>query len=193
MNMQEEQKLIEKCQNGDFSAFSGLYDAYLSKIYRFVYYRVSHKETAEDLSSQVFLKALKAIGSADFSEKNFSAWLYKIAYNLLIDHYRGNKKDIDLEKAFNLSSDSDLMLDVDKKQRIETLKKAVNILSPKQRDIVIMRVWDELSYKEISVINGDSEDSCKVSFSRSLNKIKESLPLEYFILIFLLNILKTNF
>jgi RNA polymerase sigma-70 factor (ECF subfamily) len=190
MSSQEELSLIRDCQNGNLASFSKLYDFYLDKIYRFVYYRVSHKETAEDLSSQTFLKALKAIGSADFSEKNFSAWIYKIAYNLIIDHYRSDKKEMELDKVLDLSAKENLLEEVDKNKKIELIKKAMTCLSPKQRDVVIMRVWDELSYKEISGISGDSEENCKVIFSRAVSKLKENLPIEYFVLLFALNILK---
>lgn len=190
MSSQEELNLIKDCQNGNLASFSKLYDLYLDKIYRFIYYRVSHKETAEDLSSQTFLKALKAIDSADFSEKNFSAWIYKIAYNLIIDYYRSDKKEMELDKVLNLSTKGSLLEEADKNRKIELIKKAMTFLSPKQRDVIIMRVWDELTYKEISAISGNSEENCKVIFSRAVLKLKESLPVEYFVLLFVLNILK---
>lgn len=190
MSSQEELGLIKDCQNGNLASFSRLYDFYLDKIYRFIYYRVSHKETAEDLSSQTFLKALKAIDSADFSEKNFSAWIYKIAYNLIIDYYRSDKKEMELDKILNLSTKENLLEEADKNRKIELIKKAMSFLSPKQRDIVIMRVWDELTYKEISAISGNSEENCKVIFSRAVLKLKENLPVEHFALLFVLNILK---
>lgn len=192
MSSQEELTLIKQCQNGDLSSFSYLYDLYLEKIYRFIYYRVSHRETAEDLSSQTFLKALKSISSSNFSGKNFSAWLYKIAYNNVIDHYRSNKKEMDLDKVFDLSSDENLPEQTDKNQRIDLIRKATEFLSPKQKDVLIMRVWDELSYKEIALISGDSEENCKVIFSRAVDKLKDSLPLEYFVLLLLLNLFKIN-
>lgn len=190
MSSQEELNLIKQCQEGDLAAFSGIYDLYLERIYRFIYYRVSHKETAEDLSSQTFLKALKAIESADFSSKNFSAWIYKIAYNLIIDYYRADKKEMNLDKILDLSSSDDLLSQADKELKLDLIKKAMEFLSPKQKDVLIMRVWDELSYKEISLISGESEDNCKVIFSRSINKLKENLPLEYMALLLLFNILK---
>ncbi len=190
MSSQEELNLIKNCQNGNLSSFSDLYDSYLDKIYRFIYYRVSHKEIAEDLSSQTFLKALKAIDSADFSEKNFSAWLYRIAYNLVIDYYRSDKKEMSLEKVLDLSTKNNLTEEVDKKRKIELIKGAMKFLSQKQKDVLIMRVWDELSYKEISEISGDSEENCKVIFSRAVLKLKQNLPVDYFILLLILNILK---
>lgn len=190
MSLNEEQNLIKICQNGDLSAFSGLYSLYLDKIYRFIYYRIGHKETTEDITSQVFLKALKNIALSDFSNNNFSAWVYKIAYNLIVDYYRSNKKTIEIEKVFDLSTNLDLLDELDKSKKVKIIKDSLTYLSPKQKDVLIMRVWDELTYKEISEINGESEASCKVAFSRALVKIKENLPLEYFVLLIILNIIK---
>lgn len=190
---QEELSLIKNCQSGDLSSFSVLYDFYLDKIYRFIYYRVSHREVAEDLSSQVFLKAIKAISSADFTDRNFSAWLYKIAYNLIIDHYRSEKKDINIDDVINYFSGQDLLLEVDKNRKVELIKEAMNFLNAKQKNILIMRVWDELSYREISNITGDSEANCKVVFSRTVSKLKDNLPIEYLFVLLIFNILKTKF
>src|SRR3990167_9293693 len=81
--MEDESSYVTKCQAGDTVAFGVLYDYYIDKIYRFVYYKTFVKEVAEDITSDVFHKALVKINSFDSSKGVFSAWLYRIARNAL--------------------------------------------------------------------------------------------------------------
>ena len=96
---QSDHELVAKIQSGEADHFIALYDKYIDKIYRFLLYRIQHAETAEDLTSQTFLKALDNIHAFDASKGTFQAWLYKIAYNSLIDHYRKHKPTLDLSYA----------------------------------------------------------------------------------------------
>ena len=89
----DEKKIIKDCKKGDLEKFSGLYDVYIGKIYRFIFYKTSHKETAEDLTSETFTKALKSIEGFSANKGTFQAWLFRIARNTVIDFYR-TKKDL---------------------------------------------------------------------------------------------------
>ncbi|MBU1203027.1 RNA polymerase sigma factor [Patescibacteria group bacterium] len=173
----EEKQLILNCQNGDSAAFGQLYDKYFQKIYRFIYYKTSHKETSEDLTSLTFSKALEKIQSFDTSSSFFSAWLYKIARNNLIDYYRSNKETTSLEENFMTYDDKKLEENISQKQELEKITEKLDSLSPQQKEIIIMRVWNELSYKEISQIVGKSEGSCKMTFSRAIKQLKLSLTI----------------
>ena len=77
METVSEQEAIERCQRGDLAGFAVLYDSYVKKIYNFVYYKTMHRETAQDLTSQTFLKAVKNIGSFNAAKGSFSSWLYR--------------------------------------------------------------------------------------------------------------------
>ena len=92
----KEQKLIKDCLGGDLKKFGGLYELYIDKIYKFIYFKTHHKETAEDLVSQTFFKALENIKGFDPSKGKFSSWLYRIARNCVIDYYRTKKAKIDI-------------------------------------------------------------------------------------------------
>lgn len=172
--------IIENCQNGRKDDFAYIYDTFVEKIYKFIYYKTGHKETAEDLTSQTFFKALDKIDTFRIND-NFSAWIYCIARNLVIDHYRTKKNDNNIDDMWDLSSDDDMELDIDNKNKILAVKDYLKNLEKEQREIVIMRVWEGLSYKEIAEIIGKSEGSIKMSFSRTIKKLRKEMPLALFI------------
>ena len=166
-------QLVERVQKGDPVAFGALYDEYVKKIYDFIYFRTYHKETAEDLTSITFTKAYQKIGSFSGSKGNFGSWLYRIARNTVIDHYRTHKSTSDILEAYDLSDRTNIEIDFDVQDKLRKVQQYLSGLNPEQRELVIMRVWDGLSYKEISEIMGKSEDALKVSFSRIMAKMKK--------------------
>ena len=171
-----EKEIIQECQTGNLEKFSLIYDKYAKKIYQFIYYRVFSRETAEDLTSQTFFKALEKINTFNFKKNgSVSAWLYCIARNSVIDYTRVNKKEIPLEEAKEEKSFDRIEEKIDRAQKIKQVENCLKILNYKQREIVIMRVWQEMSYQGISQILGKSEASCKMAFSRGIGKIRENL------------------
>ncbi len=178
--LENEKELIIQSQKGNPEAFGKLYDHYIRTIYKFIYYKTFHKETAEDLTSLTFFKALKNISSVD-SEKSFRSWLYKIAQNTVLDHYRTQRSMSDIDDFWDLSDDTDIVGSVDDADAVKTLKKHLNELPQADRDIIIMRVWQELSYKEIAEILGKTEAGCKMAYSRSIKKLRTLLPVILFL------------
>ena len=179
---QDEIEIIKKCQSGNTGEFSILYDVYIEKIYKYIYYKTGHKETAEDLTSKTFFKALRSIDKFEANE-SFSAWLYTIARNNVIDYYRAKKLDIDIDDIWDLSDDDDLIQSIDDKNKILEIKKYLSNLKKEQREIVILRVWQQMSYKEIAEFVGKSEDACKVTYFRVIKKLKDEMPLIVFLLL----------
>lgn len=167
------------------SEFSSLYDQYFPKIYRFVYYRVSHKETTEDLVSQIFTKALEKIDKFKSETGNFSAWIYKIAHHTVIDHYRTRHEHQDISEHTELYHEENIIDKMDNKELLNKVARALANLTPEQKNIVIMRVWDELPYEKISEIIGKSTAACKMSFSRSIKYLRATLLL---IILIILNV-----
>lgn len=175
-NIQQEKILIERSQRGDAKAFGSLYDLYIDEIYKYITYRVHHKETAEDITSKVFLKVLEAIQKVD-SSRPFGAWMYRVARNAVIDHFRSNKQHEDIDEIYDLSSKEETaeektnnLLD---SERVKSLLKE---LTPIQQEIIELRVWQELSYKEMAEIVNKSEDNCKVIFSRAMVSLRKRMP-----------------
>jgi RNA polymerase sigma factor (sigma-70 family) len=169
-----EQEAIDACLGGHMEAFSHLYDSYIEKVYRFVYYRVGHKQEAEDLVSVIFTKAYSKFQSFDRKSK-FGPWIISIARNTVIDFYRTRKFTSDIEDAFDISSNTNLSKEFEMKEKLDEVMKYLNTLSSDQKDLVVMRLWDGLSYEEISQVLGKSEASLRVSFSRIVSKMQKEL------------------
>lgn len=179
-------EIIKKCQAGHGDSFGLLYDKYIDKIYSFVYFKTHHKETAEDLVSLAFMKAVKNIASFNTHTGTFQAWLYQIARNTVIDHYRTKKSDTDIDDVWDLSANTDIEKDIDIKNKLEKLESYIGGLKSEQRDILIMKLWQGMSYREIAEALGKSEGSCKMMFSRTIRKLREDMPMELFILLLLM-------
>jgi RNA polymerase sigma factor (sigma-70 family) len=173
----DDSKYVQLCQDGNLEPFGKLYGRYNEKIYAYIYYRTHHRQVAEDLTSTVFIKAIDRIDTYDVSKGAFSSWLYRIARNTVVDHFRITVRTQDIETVWDLADTKDIELDIDTEQRIKQVKELLQTLNKEQRDIVIMRVWDEMSFKEIAEVTGKTEASCKMAFYRTIDALKkQSLP-----------------
>ena len=181
-----EQSLVIACQNGDTDAFGSLYDEYIQKIYNFIYYKTHHKETAEDITSQTFFQALNHIDQCD-PNQHFSSWLYRIARNAVTDHYRALQPSVAIEDVWDLADTSDVAHTVDTTQALESIAVFMKGLPSVQRDVLMLRFWQDMSFAEIAEIIGKSEDNCKVICSRALTQLRKTMPM----LISLLLMIKT--
>jgi RNA polymerase sigma-70 factor (ECF subfamily) len=169
-----EQQAIQQIIAGKTDAFATLYDLYIDRVYKFIYYRTHHKQTAEDLTSIVFTKAFSKFGSFDVKQ-NFAVWIFRIARNTVIDHYRVTKSTLDLEHAFDLSDKANIARDYELKEKLDAAKQYLMALPEEQRDLVILRLWDGLSYEEIAQVLDKKEANLRVSFSRILSKMQKEL------------------
>lgn len=175
----DELQLIVQCKNGDTDAFALLYDSYVRKIYDFIYYRTFHQQVAEDLTSACFFKALGSMRQFDETKASFQTWLYTIARNTVIDYMRSPKNQNGLDDIYDPLLQS-LLVAEDNPENITDIQfakeHAAEIMSriPEEwRDLLVMRLWDELSYAEIAVITGKSENSLKTKYSRIIRDLKE--------------------
>lgn len=178
-----EAELVASCKSGHLQDFDPLYRSYVERIYAFSYRRAPSREVAEDITSATFLRALEKIGSFDPARGVFSAWLYGIAKNALTDYYRSLKTTVPIEDAWDLPSDSDATEDTGKRLNREQLKKALSTLDSRKREILLLRFWDDLSYKEIAELTGESEGNCKMIVSRSVQSLRGMLPLAALLLL----------
>lgn len=172
--------LINRARVGNAAAFGQLYDAYIKKIYDFIFYKTMQQDLAEDICSEVFMKAWKNISS--FKDGSFAAWIYKIARNTIIDHYRKQKPNSNIEDYWDLEDDTDLPEEIDKNLRLGKIRQALSELKSRDREIIIMRLWLDLSFADIAQRLEQKEGAVKMSFSRAIVRLKEKVPLNLLIL-----------
>ncbi len=173
METEEDSVLVAKSLKGETVAFGILYDRYIEKIYRFIYYKTFSKETSEDITSDVFHKAFQHLKSFDAEKGTFSAWLYRIARNTVIDHYRTLKKTVPIEDVFDLGEEDKTIEEHDALIALASVKKFLETMTPKQREIITLHIWGEHSYREIAELTGTTEDAAKMAFSRAMKELRE--------------------
>lgn len=164
---------VGACKAGDLSAFDTLYTLHVDAIYRYLYRRTLIREIAEDLTSVTFMKAMESIRSFKPEKGELRAWLYRIARNTLTDYYRSTRPSVDIETVWDLPGDDITELRTERHMQADELHKALQILTPDQRNIVLLRMWEGLSYKEIADLTGKTEINAKVIFSRALLRLRE--------------------
>lgn len=175
--MVDENQIIRSCQAGRLEDFTVLYDRYVRKIYDFIYYKTHHKETAEDLVSETFFRALDRIGTFDPGRGTFQAWLYQIARNQVIDHYRRQRPTADIEDAWDLGSGEDVARDTGMRLELEAVREAMRSLKPAEREIITLRLWQEMGYDEIAAALGKSEEAAKMAYSRAIRSLRGRVSL----------------
>jgi len=155
--------------------FGQIYDQYIEKIYRFVYLKVNSEETAEDITSKVFLGAWKAYSAPDSKIDNIGSFLYKIAGNAVIDHYRekGRTKtvssDILPEIADTESSQyNKAVLSAD----INVVKTAIQKLEKEHQDIIIWHYLEDMPIANIAKLTGRPAGTVRVMLHRGLKELK---------------------
>ena len=166
--------------------FGEIYDKYAKRIYNFIYYKTHHKETTEDLTSQTFMKALNKFSEFNGAKGSFSSWIYTIARNNVIDFYRTKKVNVNVDDVWDLSDKVDIERDIDVSHNLSKIRKYLKRLKPDQREVIILRIWEDMSYREIAEIMGKTENNCKVLFSRTIKKLREEMPISIFLILLLL-------
>jgi RNA polymerase sigma-70 factor (ECF subfamily) len=165
--------LLEDAKSGQDAAFSKLYELYFDKIFRFAFYRVSHKEVAEDITEEVFIRAFTSLSSLD-KASSFESWLYQIARNRIIDYYRAKKLLLPLDDLENtLEYETNIIDSVNLQFDQKIFLKVLRDLPAEQQTIIRLKFYEDLSNTEIADITGKTEGSIRVLQHRALTKLKE--------------------
>lgn len=165
------QLLVKQAKEGDKDAFGKLYKVFLPKIFRFIYSSTRDYDGAADLTQLTFLKVWRALPSYRAAKASFQTFLFAIARNLIIDASR-KKKLLRLEAVEQKPSDENIEDDAQKKQERELLFRCLAKLDPKERHVVVLRYFEELSFRDIAHIVGKNEGAVRVMTHRVLKKLK---------------------
>ena len=155
---------------------AGLFEEYYGRIARYAYSRVGDQREAEDIASDVFVKALKSLGSFEERGLPMGAWLFKIAHNLVVDYHRRNSqvKKIELEKV-EIEADSDPAGDTERKLEMERVQHAMEGLTEEQREIIQLRFFGGLSSAEVAAMLGKNDGAVREAQSAALKKLRVKL------------------
>lgn len=163
---------VKKAVAGDTAAFGILYREYVKKIYRYVYYQVQNKMMAEDITGEVFIKAMKAIPTCKGKEDTFSAWLYRIAHNTAVDHSRSEKRYRELAAKMPVT-EQDPAAAAEVLVEHRELLGALTDLSPSYRQLIILKFIEGMDNSEISRIMKKSVGAVRVMQLRALKDLRK--------------------
>ena len=168
--------LVMKYVEGDENALTALINRHESKIFGFIYSKISDRDISNDIFQDTFIKVIRTLKSKSYNEEGkFLPWVMRIAHNLIIDHYRRNKKmpmfrETEEFSIFSIMSDDSLTIEnkIIREQVEIDLKKLIEELPADQKEVLVMRIYQDMSFKEISEITG-------VSINTALGRMRYAL------------------
>lgn len=171
-------EVVVKAVAGDKQAFGVLYERYVGRIYTYVYYRTGNTHDAEDLTARVFYRAIEHISRYRQRGIPFSAWLYRIAHNLVANWHRDRQRrqEVPIDDVVNLQAKIDPPeLTMMNRMDIDRLMKVIQTLSPERQELIILKFVQELSNAEIGRIMRRSEGAIKSLYHRTLLSLRDDL------------------
>ena len=174
--MQREEQVAKRLKKRDPEAWALVYEEYFPKIYRFIVVRISNRTEAEDLTEQVFLKALEASSSFRWRGAPISSWLFRIARNQVIDYIRSckSKRNLPLNE-YMVGDYVDPEEVAERSSNVRQLIKAVGQLTEAQRDVIELRFAGGLSTAETAKVLGKSQGAVKVMQHSALVSLRKKL------------------
>jgi len=175
---QEEKEIIRKASQGDKEAFGFLYENYVDRIFNYIYYRTGNVHDAEDLTARVFQRAMKHILNYQDRGVPFSAWLYRIAHNLVANWYRDNsrKQEVSITEKLILPAKHEhpetTIMRTDKQ---DALLHLIRTLPQDRQQLLILKFVEDYSNAEIGEIMGRSEGAIKSLYHRTLLALRDQV------------------
>ena len=173
-----EEELLAAAMQYNEAALGEVYDRYEAKIYSYVFRRTGDQSLAEDLTAQVFLKMLESIRDRKAWHSSFSGWLYRIAHNLVIDHYRRRDRHgaVDIEEAPAMASDlEDPVATAEMNINAERLRAAIRRLTEEQAEVVSLRFLEGYSIAEVASLTNRTEGAIKALQYRAVATLRTML------------------
>jgi RNA polymerase sigma-70 factor (TIGR02952 family) len=171
--------LVHRAQEGDAEAFGELYDHYVTMVHRYVYHRVGDRATAEDVTSETFVRALRRIDSLSFQGRDVGAWLVTIARNIIRDHVKSSRYRLEVATAD--MRDADQATDGPEDAVVEHLTNqqllaCVQQLGSEQQECIVLRFMHGLSVSETAQIMGKKDGAIKALQHRAVRRLAGLLP-----------------
>lgn len=173
-----EEEVLARASRGDRDAFGQLYERYAERIFNYVYYRTGNQHDAEDLTARVFQRAMNHIRNYTDRGVPFSAWLYRIAHNLVANWHRdrSRKQEIPIDDLPILPTKGDHPeRNLVRSQEQDALLKMIRKLPPERQNLLILKFVENMSNAEIGNIMGRSEGAVKSLYHRTLLALRDQL------------------
>jgi RNA polymerase sigma-70 factor (ECF subfamily) len=175
----DERALLEQAKQYDEVALGELYDHYAPRIYAYIYRRVGDAHLAEDLTGDVFVRVIQAIQSERFWHTSFQAWLYRIAHNLVVDHYRRQPLATELELNERLMvAEDDPISAVAERLSHWRLRAAISRLAPGQQQVLALRFGEGMTARETAEAMDKSVGAIEALQHRALAALRRVLEKE---------------
>jgi RNA polymerase sigma-70 factor (ECF subfamily) len=166
--------LVDRAKAGDAEAFGRIYDRFQPEIVRYLTHRTGDAEAAQDLAQQVFLKAWQAIPRYEHRGAPFRAWLYRMAHNQMVDHFRARRPTVDVADV-DLPEDPEAETLVLTQEMHGYLRSALERLSEDHRQVLVLRFLMEKSAREIGEIMGRKEVTIRGLQMRALQALRREI------------------
>jgi RNA polymerase sigma-70 factor (ECF subfamily) len=173
--VQDEEKLLQRAKGYDSEALTLLYRRHVGPIYRYIYLRVGQEDLAQDLTADVFLRALEGIGSFQYRGVPFAAWLFRIAHDRVVDHFRRRGMVGSSLKAEAVVDWRDPVARAEERAERERLRRAMEELTEEQRQVVALRFGEGFTSAEVARMLGKSEGAVKALQYRALAALRRIL------------------
>jgi len=175
--MKRVRALVGRAQQGDREALEELYLIHFDRIYGYLHVSVGNRHDAEDLTTQTFLKMLESIGKFRWQSAPFSAWLFRIAHNLAIDHFRANRRWQPEEEVPEPPADESTSAEVGALESIgqKSMLELIDDLSPEQQQVLTLKFVFNFANAEAATILGKTEGAIKSLQHRALVSLQKQL------------------
>jgi len=169
--------LLKRVRSGDEQALARAYDEYAPAIYRYAYRLTGHEGTAQDVTSETFRKFLAALRNGGGPTDNLSAWLYRVAHNVVVDGYRHQPDDppVPLEEAPEIPVPGQQEARLEEQERIARARAALQGLTSLQQQVISLRFLEALSIKETAEVMEKTEGAVKALQYRATNSLRRIL------------------
>ena len=173
----EMRALVERAQQGDRDALEELYLIHFDRIYSYLHVTVGNRHDAEDLTTQTFLKMLEKIGSFKWRAAPFSAWLFRIAHNLAMDHFRAGRRWQPEEEVPEAPGEEEPSAELTAMQTLgrESMQKLIENLSPEQQQVLTLKFVFNFPNAEVATILGKTEGAIKSLQHRALASLQKQI------------------
>ena len=173
-------RLIQRAKRGDQDALGVIYDCLYPFVFRYIYYRVSDQETAEDLAAEVFVRMVERINVYEYRERPILAWLYTIARNLVTDHYRlqGRANHLPLEESLVAGESHQPAQAAECHREQDCLARSLEYLTEEQRQVILLKFVEDREIAEVAEVLGKNERAIRSLQHRALAALNRAIEKE---------------